>query len=206
MENQLLLIPSECYSIDTNVFIEIWSPPTNMFSKSKMPELWDHIERLVDEGKMFATKEVYEELKRHAPPDLMAWLKNHKDMFSLDKAQIEAAAHVINDIYSKYKEGYRPDIMNGADPFVVALAITRSAVVFTLEHEQPNHDPAQTNSPKIPTVCQAYGVEYVNIEQFIEREGFKISMISAATTNTITQPVQAGIKTPSEVVALDATS
>jgi hypothetical protein len=179
VENQLLLIPADCYSIDTNVFIEIWSPPANIFSKARMPELWDHIEKLVEAGKIFATKEVYDELKRHATPELLTWLKNHKDMFIFEKAQVEAATHIINDVYSKYKEGYRPDVMNGADPFVVAAAMTRSAVVFTLEHEQPNHDPANTNSPKIPTVCDIYGIEHVNIEEFIRREGFKIGMVSA---------------------------
>ena len=182
MENQLLLIPANSYSIDTNVFIDIWGPSNYIFSKSKMPELWDHIERLVEDGRIFATREVYDELKRHATPELLTWLKNHKEMFVLDKAQIEAAAHIINNVYSKYKEGYRPDVMNGADPFVVATAITKSAVVFTQEHEQqPGHNPSEVNCPKIPTVCDTYGVECVNIEKFIEREGFKLSMVDTKT-------------------------
>lgn len=180
MDGQLLLIPSECYSIDTNVFIEIWGPQDNMYSMTKMPELWTHIESLIEREKIFATKEVYDELKRHASDELRAWLKNHKDMFMQDRAQIETAGRIINDVYSKYKEGYRPDISDGADPFVVAAAMNRSAAVFTLEHTQPNHDPAQTNVPKIPTVCDHYGVECVNMERFIEREGFKLGMVDSS--------------------------
>jgi hypothetical protein len=184
VENQLLLIPSDTYSIDTNVFIEIWCPPSaGIFTKSKMPELWDHIESLIDKGKIIASKEVYDELKRHASPELHDWLQAHKHMFVFNQAQVTAAGHIINDVYSKYKDGYKPEVVNGADPFVVATAMTHTAVVFTLEHEQGAHEPSKTNCPKIPNVCSHYGIECVNMEKFIEREGFKLSMIATQQTS-----------------------
>ena len=78
MEVQLGLIASDIYSIDTNVFLDIWCPPEgNIYSKSRMPELWDHIEKLVGEGRIIATKEVYDELCNHASPDLKQWLDHH---------------------------------------------------------------------------------------------------------------------------------
>jgi hypothetical protein len=177
VEHQTLLIPSEIYSIDTSTFLDIWCPPEgNIFSKERMPELWTFIESLIDEGKIIASREVLNELERNANDELSDWLKKHKAMFILDKPQIDSADSIINDFYTKYKNGYKPEVSDAADPFVVATAVVHQAVVFTQEHTQPNHDPAQTNTPKIPTVCENYGIECVNIEQFISREGFSIRM------------------------------
>lgn len=177
VEYQTQLIPSEIYSIDTSVILDIWCPPEgNMFSKHKLPELWNHIEKLVQQGKIIASKEVLDELERHASDDLLTWLKDHKEIFIFDREQLEAAEGLINTFYSKYKRGYKPEIGNAADPFVIAAAITKSAVVFTSEHEQGDHDPKDVNEPTIPTICKNYGIECVNIEQFIEREGFRISL------------------------------
>lgn len=177
MENQIQLIAPEIYSIDTSTFLDIWCPPEgNIFSKDRLPELWIHIESLIDQGKIIASREVLDELERNANEELAEWLKKHRSMFVLDRPQIEAADAIINDVYTTYKNGYKPDISDAADPFVVATAIVHNAVVFTQEHTQPNHDPSQTNAPKIPTVCALYGLECVNIEQFITREGFSITM------------------------------
>ena len=178
VQHQTQLLASEIYSIDTSVILDIWCPPEgNMFSKEKIPKLWNHIEKLITEGKIIASKEVYDELERHAAEDLLKWLKNNKEMFVFNREQLERAEQLINDFYSLYKRGYKPEISNAADPFVVATAIVHKAVVFTSEHEQGKHDAKEVNEPTIPTVCSNYGIECVNIEKFIEREGFKITMM-----------------------------
>jgi hypothetical protein len=178
--HQTQLIPSETYSIDTSVFLDIWCPPEgNIFSSERMPELWAHIERLIDEGKIIASKEVLDELERNANPELTAWLKDHKGMFVFSKAQLDAASSIINEFYSQYKNGYKPEVGDAADPFVVSTAMVHSAVVITQEHRQPAHIPSEVNVPKIPSVCEHYGIECVNIEQFITREGFNIRMVQS---------------------------
>lgn len=178
VEYQTLLIPPDKYSIDTSVILDIWCPPSSsLFSKDRIPELWLHIEELVKEGKIIASREVYYELEKHATEDLLEWLKKHKDMFVFNRAQVEKAELLINDFYSKYKRGYKPDIGDGADPFVVATAMVNDAVVFTQETIQAPHDPSTVNTPRIPTVCSHYGVECVSITEFIDREGFKIALI-----------------------------
>lgn len=178
MEVQLGLIASDMYSIDTNVFIDIWCPPeSNIYSKDRMPELWKHIESLIEAGRIVATKEVYDELENHASPDLKDWLENHKSMFQLTDQQIGYADNIINTLYSEYKEGYRPQVQDAADPFVVATALCHNATVLSQENTQQPHDPKQVNGPKIPTVCDAYNVPCVNIEHFILKEGFAIRMV-----------------------------
>lgn len=181
MEVQLGLIASDTYSIDTNVFLDIWCPPEgNIYSKVRMPELWEHIEKLVDEGRIIATKEVHDELINHASEDLKQWLEDHKSMFSLTEQQVGYADDIINKVYSKYKNGYRPEVQDAADPFVVAAALVHGAAVLTQEQRQDPHNPALVNGPKIPTVCAEYNVTCVNIEEFIAKEGFSIRMVKAA--------------------------
>jgi hypothetical protein len=180
VEVQLGLIASDIYSIDTSVFIDIWCPPeSNIYSKERMPELWQHIESLVDAGRIVAAKEVYDELERHASPELKDWLDNHKTIFQLTDQQVGYADDIINKVYSKYKEGYRPLVSDAADPFVVASALCHGATVLTQEHKQGEHDPRLVNGPKIPTVCNAYNVPCVNLEEFIIKEGFAIRMVKA---------------------------
>lgn len=190
VENQVLLIPSERYSIDTSVFLDIWCPAeASMFSKEKLPELWVHVEKLIDDGKIIASKEVFDELESNATSDLQEWLKRHKSMFVFEKEQVAKAKELINGFYNQYKRGYKPEIGDAADPFVVATAMVHGAVVFTQEHTQAVHDPSDVNTPKIPTVCTQYGVECVNIEKFIEREGFRISMTQGVDTQAVLAPV-----------------
>jgi len=177
VQHQTQLIPAEIYSIDTSVILDIWCPPEgNTFSKERLPELWAHIEKLINQGKIIASKEVYDELELHASDDLLEWLKKHKQMFMFSKDQVEKAELLINDFYSLYKSGFKPEVGDAADPFVVATAMVHSAVVFTQEKEQGTHEPSEVNSPKIPTVCKHFGVECVDIEKFIEREGFRLAM------------------------------
>lgn len=177
MQYQTLLIPPVVYSIDTSVILDIWCPPTgSLFSKEKLPELWSHIEKLIAEKRIIASKEVFDELERHASAELLSWLKKNKEMFVFDRKQVDSAQSLINDFYSTYKRGYKPEIGDAADPFVVATAVVHKAVVFTQETTQGPHEPSETNCPKITTVCKHYGIECVNIQQFIEREGFRISL------------------------------
>jgi hypothetical protein len=178
VEHQTLLIPPDIYSIDTCVFLDIWCPAEmSMFSKHKLPELWGHIEKRIEEGKIIASKEVLDELERNASDELKEWLDKHKDMFVFDRVQLEKAELLINNFYAKYKRGYKPEIGDAADPFVIATAMVHKAVVLTQEAVQGPHNPSEVKAPKIPTVCSNYGVECVNIQGFIEREGFRIAMI-----------------------------
>jgi len=57
---------------------------------------------------------------------------------------------------------------NGADPFVVALALDRHATVVTQEVPRGN-----LNSPGIPDVCQREEVKWINVLTFIKVEKWK---------------------------------
>lgn len=56
---------------------------------------------------------------------------------------------------------------NGADPFVIGLAISRSGTVVTEEKLKGNLD-----KPRIPDVCDALGVPWLNLMNFVAEQGW----------------------------------
>jgi len=55
---------------------------------------------------------------------------------------------------------------NGADPFVIALAVARDGVVVTEEYK------GSLASPKIPVVCEALGVRCITTVEFVQDQGW----------------------------------
>ena len=55
---------------------------------------------------------------------------------------------------------------NGADPFVIALAVARDGVVVTKEYT------GTLASPKIPVVCEALAVRSLTTVEFVQDQGW----------------------------------
>ncbi len=55
---------------------------------------------------------------------------------------------------------------NGADPFVIALAVARDGVVVTEEYK------GSLASPKIPVVCEALRVRCMTTVEFSQDQGW----------------------------------
>ena len=53
-----------------------------------------------------------------------------------------------------------------ADPFIIAKAKVLNGCVVTEERRKPN-------AAKIPNVCEHFGVDYTNLQGFMEREGWR---------------------------------
>ena len=53
-----------------------------------------------------------------------------------------------------------------ADPFVIAKAVVNDAIVVTLEIEKPK-------VVRISNICKHFGIECVNLEDFMEAEDWK---------------------------------
>ena len=53
-----------------------------------------------------------------------------------------------------------------ADPFLVAKAKVENTTLVTQEERREN-------AAKIPNVCEHFGVQYTNLEGFMEREGWQ---------------------------------
>ncbi|WP_442914292.1 DUF4411 family protein [Kribbella sp. NBC_01245] len=59
---------------------------------------------------------------------------------------------------------------NGADPFVVALAYARNGTVVTQETAR------SLDKPRMPDVCDALGIPCMSLPQFVNGQGWTITI------------------------------
>lgn len=150
------------YVFDTNSFIVI-----GHYYPQQFPSFWNKFDQAVEIGKIISVREVFRELDQDASvPHLSDWIKQHRNIFTTPNA---AAMQFVSTIFSvphfqalvseKNRLAGRPC----ADPFIIAWAKVINGCVVTEEKERPN-------APKIPNVCQHFGVDCTNLQGFMERE------------------------------------
>ena len=138
------------------------------FYRSRFPTLWSRFDGLVAGGVVTSTREVARELDRYSHAD-KAWINSHRRIF---KTPNEDELHVVRTIYAvrHFRNNIEEKkIQNGglnADPFVVARAAANDVAVVTLEARTPN-------AAKIPNICNHLHVRCLDLEQFMEEEGWR---------------------------------
>lgn len=148
------------YCIDTSALIDLWR---RYYPRDIFESLWKDLEGLVKDGHLVAPREVHEEIKKQ-DDDLLEWSKEHRDMFEkLTEDQIETVKEILRE-HPKLidQEKTSPE----ADPFLIAQAKCRDWIVITSEHSRSNSNAP----PKIPDVCENFGVECYNLIQFFREE------------------------------------
>jgi predicted nucleic acid-binding protein len=143
------------FCVDTSAWLDGWrrNYPPDVFKT-----LWASIETLVDEGVIIASDEVYVEIAKK-DDDLHDWIQARKAMLV---APEEAIQERVAELLGKYPR--LVDTLKGrsqADPFVIATAIERGAVVVTGELM------GTAEKPRIPFVCQAEGVRCITFLEMI---------------------------------------
>jgi rRNA maturation endonuclease Nob1 len=160
-----------CYCIDTSALIELHAT----YGSDVFVSLWQNLTGLVKEGRLIAPREVLREIEKK-DNDLLKWVKKHRKMFR--EQDIEQLQHA-QDILSRFSKLIDPaKEIPDADPFVVALAIIENTkrqdslfkgqcIVVTQEK------PSRGARPKIPDVCQHYGIECIPVAELFRKEGWK---------------------------------
>lgn len=146
---------AEKYVFDSNVFIGLQQrQPRDIY-----PSVWNKIDELIDNGTIISSREVYDELS--VGDDALAeWAKEKKDSFWPSEVSIQQRVRIILTEHRGLVEGGKKK--NNADPFVIALAQENKCAVVTEEVRTNN-----PLSPKIPDVCEKYGVKYMNFIGFV---------------------------------------
>lgn len=153
------------YTIDTCSLITGWRYyPPDIFSG-----LWEHLEELSSKGMLHSTEEVLVELKRN-DDELLRWAKSQSGLFMPvdDGIQVEVL-RVLKDhpkLYDIEKN------KSGADPFVIAHALQNGYTVVTEEKKSGNF-----GKPKIPDVCEHYGIRNINLINLLREQGLKLGGI-----------------------------
>lgn len=167
------------YSIDSSVLLDIWKGESGLYPQELYPGLWEHIDKLTQEGRILMHHEVYKEIKDHPNAELQKWLAKNKDAIVVNSKEANAAAkEIINDFYSKFKNGYMPSKHGGnaADPFVVGLAYAEGCFVFTQEKPIAAANLFNAAEPHIPNICTEHNIRYVGINQFLTKEGIVLTL------------------------------
>lgn len=155
------------YWIDTNVLIHA-KDVTYPMAHAK--SFWSWLDREINKGRIVSAKRVYEELVdgRKQQDDLALWVKDrkHKGLCIPRTPSCHTNATKIGDYLfgGRYKSRHALKFSRGADPWLIAQAMTDKGTVVTQESSQ--HPEAEV--VRIPDVCHHYEVKCINLTRLFE--------------------------------------
>lgn len=144
------------YCVDTSGWLDGWQRhyPNDVF-----PTLWQRLDERITAGEIITSEEVYVELARK-DDDLHAWIQHRKHMLVPLDEDIQTRAGELLGQYPRLVDTLRN--RSTADPFVIATALSRGAIVVTGEVATGRMD-----KPRIPDVCTVQGVRCMSFLQMI---------------------------------------
>lgn len=155
------------YSIDTNVIVSfLGDGDAELYPVDVFGPQWDFLAAAIKDGRVIAARRVETELKKWDRLERMrAWLHDHRYLFHdiVDDAQLEAAKDVVNAY-----PAYGLDVNRLGDLEVIALAKARGLAVVSLESRKQH----RVDRPKIPNVCEEFGIGHLTFHDFLREEGF----------------------------------
>jgi len=123
------------------------------------PTLWNNFDPFIDDGEIISSEEVYVETAKKAD-ELHKWIQNRKHMLVPLTTDIQRIATELLSDYPRLVDTLKG--RSQADPFVIATAIEKDAIVVTGEIRTAN-----LKKPRIPDVCDARGIRWIGFLQMI---------------------------------------
>ncbi len=151
------------YSIDTSALIHGW---VRAYPPRTFPRVWQRLDELVTSGLLKASIEVLNELEKQ-DDDLHAWCKERPAMFVDVDDAIQGAMQHIMGTYPKLVDTSKGK--SGADPFVIALAMTRNPLLTIVTEEHGG----SAGKPKIPFVCRQERLRSISLLELIEEQNWR---------------------------------
>ena len=153
------------YIFDTSSFRELFH-----FYPRRFPTLWQAFHTLVENEEILSVKEVLKEIRVSGDehPDAQ-WAINHKKLFREPSAEEARFIAEIFKVEHFQKSLEQKKLLKGgyfADPFVIASAKINAVTVVTQERPKKN-------GTKIPNICDRFEVLCINLEGFMEAEGWE---------------------------------
>jgi len=140
--------------------------------------IWDGLGALVQQQQLVSTREVFNELERQAiSAELLQWAKDNKAMFTTPSAaELQFVATILQIKHFQSLIGVQQRLKGTpvADPFVIACAKVQKGTVVTEEgwlHPSKTLTPKPT-AAKIPNVCAHFKVPCINLEEFMQQQGW----------------------------------
>ena len=150
------------YSFDTSALIDGLE---RYYPEASFPALWIKVDDLVAERRLLISEEVWEEVQQRDAV-VKAWCEPRKDNIIVPTdADVASQVQVVLKGHERLVMEMRG--RNRADPFVIAVAQLRGAVVVT--GEGPD---GTASRPKIPYICDRLGVRCIRLLEVIREEGW----------------------------------
>lgn len=142
------------YVFDTNVLINLQRrQPIDIY-----PSLWEMIGDLLENKIIISSREVFDEITC-SDDDLAKWAKKRIEYFMISDIIIQQKVRNILNEHRGLVEGGKKK--NNADPFIIAIALGNNLTIVTEEIKSNN-----MNSPKIPDICEVYGIKHIGFVDF----------------------------------------
>ena len=145
------------YWVDTSAFIHAKDGP---YGFDRVPGFWSFLDEQASAGVIASSSMVYGELMQ-GRDQLKAWVKSRKSSLFLpaDTKQVQREFSRVADYVSEtYPDSEASLFLSGADPWIIAHALTDDGVVVSTEGMA---DP-RSKKPKIPIVASHFGLRPIH--------------------------------------------
>lgn len=155
------------YLLDSNILKEA---KNRYHGFSICPGFWKWLRQGSAAGLLGSVKKIRDEINDGDDDDeLRVWINDGKplEFFVPDTATIDALKHVTSWVMAQdYDERNRTTFFAKADPLLIAYAMAHEGIVVT--HEA--YVPSNSKKVKIPNVCAAMDVGWINCFEMLGRE------------------------------------
>ena len=136
------------------------------------PGVWDRMDQLVRKERLFAPREVYDEISR-GDDQLFEWSKGRTGMFVYPT---EAQIRIVKEILAEYPSLIGMNKTYNADPWVIALALemirSPQRTLVDIRRIVVTEERIRGNRVKIPFICAKHSIESINILDLFRMEGW----------------------------------
>ncbi len=159
------------YLIDSNIFI---TAHRQIYPFDIAPSFWEKLAEKTS-GKIIIIEAVQKEILKGQ--DLLAeWYEREKTKFQVfgipDQEVIEAYQKIITSINNneRYKQSAKEEFASLPDSWLCAYGLAYGDKIVTLEKYQTEIK----SRIKIPNVCREFGIEYIDLLQFMRELGIRL--------------------------------
>lgn len=130
------------------------------------PSVWERIDELVSAGRAVLPKEAKREIDKKDDA-LKEWVKDRPGVVVNETDQDLAVVAQISAAHPTWVRGAK----NAADPFIIAAALVRSAVIVTDERWAGRS--TDERNLRIPNIAAEHSIECIGFTELIRRERWR---------------------------------
>jgi hypothetical protein len=152
------------YVIDTSII----STLHRNYYRKRFPSLWKRFDGMIAEGQFTSTREALRELE-DGGGEAYEWAEKNNGLFITPDAKEGGVVAQIYAVKHFQANIERQKLLKGgknADPFLIGRASCIGGTLLTTEQLKPN-------AAKIPNICEHFKIPCVDLERFMEIEGWE---------------------------------